>query len=67
MGFQVGTSFPASVMPANKVCLVDVMDPDAKMVLSNKKCILNYHDIDCPGDVDTNGIFKDAQSQINNE
>lgn len=66
-GFPNGYFFPAPVMPANKVCVVDVFAPDENMILSNKKCILNYHDIDDPWDVDANGIFKYAQTQITNE
>lgn len=45
-GFPSGYLFPAPVMPANKVCIVDLMDVDENMVMQNKKCILNYHDID---------------------
>lgn len=50
-------------MPANKVCVVDLLDTDDNMVMTNKKCILNYHDIDDPWDVDGNGILKYAQTQ----
>jgi hypothetical protein len=46
---------------------VDLYDLDEDMVMTNKKCILNYHDIDDPWDVDDNGIFKYAQTQVTNE
>jgi len=35
--------------------------------MTNKKCVLNYHNIDDPWDVDDNGIFKYAQTQVTNE
>ena len=66
-GFPNGFMFPSPVMPANKVCVVDLLDTDNDMVMRNKKCILNYHDIDDPWDVDGNGIFKYAQTQVTNE
>ena len=54
-------------MPANNLCIVDLEDVDENMVFRNKKCILNYHNIDDPWDVDSNGIFKYAQTQVTNE
>jgi len=66
-GFPNGYFFPSPVMPANKVCIVDILDTDDDMVMSNKKCILNYHSVDDPWDVDGNGIFKYAQTQVTNE
>jgi hypothetical protein len=66
-GFPGGFMVPASVMPANKICVVDVKKTDQSMVFTSKQCILNYHDIDDPWDVDGNGIFKYAQSQVTNE
>merc|ERR1712113_435569 len=66
-GFPSGHKFPAPVMPANKLCVVDLTDLDENMVMHNKKCILNYHNIDDPWDVDGNGIFKHAQTQVTNE
>lgn len=66
-GFPSGYFFPSPVMPANKVCVVDLLDTDNLHVMTNKKCILNYHDIDDPWDVDGNGIFKYAQTQVTNE
>ena len=66
-GFPNGHMFPAPSMPANKVCIVDLLDIDEKMVMRNKKCILNYHNIDDPCDVDGNEIFKYAQTQVTNE
>lgn len=66
-GFPGGHLFPAPRMPANKVCVVDLLDTDSNMVMTNKKCILNYHDIDDPWDVDGNGIFKYAHTQVTNE
>lgn len=66
-GFPRGYFFPAPVMPANKVCVVDILETDDDMVMTKKKCILNYHDIDDPWDVDGNGIFKYAQTQVTNE
>lgn len=66
-GYPGGYFLPAGVMPANKVCVVDLTDVDANMVMRNKKCVLNYHDIDDPWDVDKNGIFKYAQTQVTNE
>jgi hypothetical protein len=47
-GFPSGYFFSAPVMPANKVCVVDLTESDENMVMTNKKCILNYHDIDDP-------------------
>jgi hypothetical protein len=66
-GFPAGHLFPSPAMPANKVCIVDLFDTDDDMVMHNKKCILNYHNIDDPWDVDGNGIFKYAQTQVTNE
>lgn len=57
-GFPSGHMFPAPTMPANKVCIVDLMHKNADMVFTNKKCVLNYHNIDDPWDADGNGIFK---------
>lgn len=59
--------FPSPSMPANKVCIVDLFDVDEDLVMRNKKCVLNYHNIDDPWDVDGNGIFKYAQTQVTNE
>lgn len=66
-GFPSGFMFPSPRMPANKVCVVDLLDTDDDMVMRNKKCVLNYHDIDDPWDVDGNGVFKYAQTQVTNE
>lgn len=67
-GFPNGHMFPAPIMPANNLCIVDLEDVDKEtMVFQNKKCILNYHDIDDPWDTDGNGIFKYAQTQVTNE
>jgi hypothetical protein len=67
-GFPNGHMFPSPVMPANNLCIVDLEDVDKEtMVFQNKKCILNYHDIDDPWDTDGNGIFKYAQTQVTNE
>lgn len=65
-GFPNGNTFPAPVMPANKLCVVDLEDTE-DMLMTNKKCILNYHRIDDPWDVDGNGIFRYALSQVTNE
>ncbi|KAL7548519.1 hypothetical protein ACHAWF_011807 [Thalassiosira exigua] len=65
--FPRGHLFPAPTMPANKLCVVDLEDLDEDMVMRNKKCILNYHSIDDPWDVDGNGIFKAAMTQVTNE
>ena len=66
-GFPKGHMFPAPTMPANNLCIVDLLDVDEDMVMRNKKCILNYHNIDDPWDVDNNGILKYAQTQVTNE
>jgi Uncharacterized protein conserved in bacteria len=66
-GFPSGNMFPAPVMPANKLCVVDLEDLDENMVMHNKKCILNYHKVSDPWDVDGNGIFQYAQTQVTNE
>ena len=50
-----------------RLCVVDLYDLDDDMVMRNKKCVLNYHNIDDPWDVDDNGIFKYAQTQVTNE
>ena len=65
--FPSGHMFPSPSMPANKVCIVDLTDLDDEMVMRNKKCILNYHNIDDPWDVDGNGIFKYALTQVTSE
>jgi len=57
-GFPGGHMFPAPRMPANKLCVVDLYDLDEKMVMQNKKCVLNYHAISDPWDVDNNGVSK---------
>ena len=62
-----GNSFPAPRMPANKLCIVDLTDLNEDMVMHNKKCILNYHSVSDPWDVDGNGIFRYAQTQVTNE
>jgi len=67
LGHPVGHMFPGPVMPANKVCVVDLADLDENMTMKNKKCILNYHIISDPWDVDSNGIFRYAQTQVTNE
>lgn len=36
---------PTKREPANKMCVVDLLDLDENMVMTNKKCILNYNDI----------------------
>lgn len=66
-GFPSGHKFPAPRMPANKLCVVDLTDLDDNMVMTNKKCILNYHNVNDPWDVDGNGIFRYAQTQVTNE
>ena len=66
-GFPSGYTFPAPVMPANKLCIVDLTDLNEDMVMHKKKCILNYHQISDPWDVDGNGIFRYAQTQVTNE
>mmetsp|Transcript_39594 Transcript_39594/g.77419 ORF Transcript_39594/g.77419 Transcript_39594/m.77419 type:complete len:531 (+) Transcript_39594:109-1701(+) len=66
-GFPNGHMFPSPGMPANNLCIVDLLDLDEDMVMRNKKCILNYHNIDDPWDVDGNGILKYAQTQVTNE
>ena len=42
-------------------------DLDENMVMQNKKCILNYHKVEDPWDVDNNGIFRYVQTQVTNE
>merc|ERR550539_597772 len=59
--------FPAPVMPANKVCVVDLTNVDENMIMKDKKCVLNYHIISDPWDVDNDGVFRYAQSQVTNE
>jgi len=66
-GFPNGYLWPAAVQPHNVLCVVDLEDLDENMVMHNKKCILNYHKIDDPWDVDGNGIFRYAQTQVTNE
>uniref|UniRef100_A0A7S1BQY7 Phytase-like domain-containing protein n=1 Tax=Corethron hystrix TaxID=216773 RepID=A0A7S1BQY7_9STRA len=66
-GFPKGHMFPSPAMPANNVCIVDLLDVDENMVMRNKKCIINFHNIDDPWDVDGNGILKYAQTQVTNE
>lgn len=66
-GFPNGNIVPAPVMPANKLCVVDLEDLDDNMVMHNKKCILNYHEISDPWDVDNNNIFRAAFTQVTNE
>jgi hypothetical protein len=66
-GYPAGSSIPAALMPANKICVVDLADVGPDLVFRNKKCVLNYHNIDDPWDVDGNGILKYALTQITNE
>lgn len=61
------TVWPGAGNPANRMCVVDLLSLDSNMVMNNKKCILNYHNIDDPWDTDGNGIFKYAQTQVTNE
>lgn len=67
LGFPTGHMFPGPVMPANKLCLVDLTNLDDNMTMQGKKCILNYHIISDPWDVDHNGILRYAQTQVTNE
>jgi Esterase-like activity of phytase len=66
-GFPNGHLFPGAGMPANKVCIVDLTSRDENMVFDKKKCVLNYHAIDDPWDVDGNGIFVYGHTQTTNE
>jgi len=66
-GFPSGHMWPAPVQPYNVLCVVDLDDLDDDMVMQNKKCILNYHRVSDPWDVDGNGIFRYAQTQVTNE
>ena len=66
-GFPNGHLFPAPTMPANNLCIVDLLSVDDKKVMNKKKCVLNYHDISDPWDVDGNTILKYAQTQVTNE
>jgi len=66
-GFPFGHMFPAPAMPANKVCVVDITNVDENMVMQDKKCVMNYHFIEDPWDVDNNGIYRYAQTQVTNE
>ena len=59
--------WPMPVLPHNYLCIVDLLDLDDNMVMRKKKCILNYQRIDDPWDVDGNGIFRYAQTQVTNE
>jgi len=65
--FPSGHMFPSPTMPANRLCIVDLFDTNADMVMNNKRCIINYHSISDPFDVDGNGIFKYAQTQVTHE
>ncbi len=66
-GFPGGHLWPAPTNPYNVLCVVDLDDLDDHMVMKNKKCVLNYHRISDPWDVDNNGIFRYAQTQVTNE
>jgi hypothetical protein len=66
-GFPNGHMFPGAGMPANKLCIVDLTSTDKDMVFNKKKCVLNYHAISDPWDVDGNGIFIYGHTQITNE
>lgn len=66
-GFPSGHMWPGAGNPANNLCVVELLDLDENMVMKNKKCILNYHNIDDPWDVDGNGIFKYGHTQVTNE
>eukprot|EP01083_Nonionella_stella_P119329 356619_1 len=66
-GFPNGHMWPGAGNPANRMCVVDLLNLDSNMVMKNKRCILNYHNIDDPWDTDGNGILKYAQTQFTNE
>lgn len=66
-GFPNGNMWPSPIMPANKVCVLDLTKKDSKLVFTEKKCILNYHSISDPWDVDNNNINVAAWSQLTNE
>jgi hypothetical protein len=66
-GFPSGHMFPGAGLPANKVCFVDLTSTDKDMVFDKKKCVLNYHAISDPWDVDGNGIFVYGHTQTTNE
>ena len=59
--------WPINVRPHNYLCIVDLTDLDAKMVMRKKKCVLNYQRISDPWDVDGDGILRYAQIQQTNE
>jgi hypothetical protein len=66
-GFPSGHLFPGAGIPANKVCIADLTSRDENMVLDKKKCVLNYHAVQDPWDVDGNGIFVYGHTQTTNE
>lgn len=66
-GFPNGHMWPAPVQPANKLCVVDLYALDSRKRMYNKRCILDYHCVDDPWDVDGNGIFTYALTQITTE
>jgi len=68
-GFPSGYTIPAPPgrMPAYKLCIVDLLTTDETKTFNKKKCILNYHAISDPWDVDNNGINVYALSQVTNE
>lgn len=45
----------------------DLLDVNEDLVVTNKKCIVNYGSIDDPWDVDGDDILKYAQTQVANE
>ena len=62
-----GHKFPSPALPANKVCLVDLTDLDDDLVMHNKKCILNYHIVSDPWDVDGDGKTRFGFTQVTTE
>ena len=59
--------WPINVRPHNYLCIVDLTDLDAKMVMRKKKCVLNYQRISDPWDVYGDGSLRYAQIQQTNE
>ena len=65
--FGEGHKFPSPALPTNKVCLVDLTDLDDDLVMHSKKCILNYHVVSDPWDVDSDGRTRFGLTQVTTE
>jgi len=65
-GWPSGKLVPGQGLPNNRVCIIDLTVKDANHVF-RKSCVLNYHAVSDPFDVDGNSLTTAAFSQWTSE